>query len=587
MEQTVTDVFLRTCEKFKNSAALKHKQGGNWHTLTWQDYKQEVFSVAKGLMAIGFEAKEHLAILGQNSHQWVIADVAAIVAGGIPTGIYPTSSPEQCRFIMQHCRATVVIVEDHDQLQKILEIKDSLPQLRAIVMIGGEASYPNVYSWALLKQKGREINNKQLTERIKAQKPEDVATLVYTSGTTSNPKAVMLSHHNLTWTARVVIEEELHLGNSDRILSYLPLSHIAEQMITIHGPLAMGCEIWFAESIDKLKENLSEVRPTLFLGVPRVWEKIQDAMQKKGAAGSKLQKAVGAFAKKVGLEHGQRLLQGKPGHPLFPIVDKIIFSKVRKALGLDACRIQVTAAAPISEETLNYFLSVNLPLYELYGMSECAGPTTLSLPEAYKLGKVGRAIHGAELKIASDGEILIRGPHVFKGYLHDQGATNQAVDPQGYLHSGDVGEIDHEGYLQITGRKKNIIITAGGENIAPEMLENKLKTILGVEQVVVIGDHKKYLSCLFTLSDTALAMATSVGSAAKNKKDLSKCPSFHTYLEKELEKVNKEVARVQTIKNFYILGKDFTEDGGELTPTMKIKRNIVLEKYSKEIHALY
>ena len=442
-------------------------------------------------------------------------------------------------------------------------------------------------SWEKLLSLADDVPDSVLEERIAAQKPNDTATLIYTSGTTGEPKAVMITHDNLIWTAQSLLAA-LHFGSDDVGVSYLPLSHIAEQMITIHGPIAMGGAIAFSESVEKLPEALKEIRPTYFLGVPRVWEKMQAKMVAAGAGGPRLRRKLVAWAKGVGLRGGYAD-QNRSARPLlFPVADKLIFSKVRERLGLDRTRFCVTAAAPISKDTLEFFLSLGIPILEVYGMSECTGPATYSPPDAYRTAFCGVVIPGAELKIADDGEVLMRGRHVFRGYYKDPEATRAALDEDGWLHSGDIGTIDPDGYLKITDRKKDLIITAGGENIAPQLIEGILKSIPIVSQAVVVGDRKKYLGALLTLdADRLTREAEEIGSPARDVEAASTCPIFRAHIQAQVDGINEKLARVQTIKKFEVIAAEFTIDGGELTPTMKIKRKVVAEKYKRQIDSLY
>lgn len=589
MNKTVIQVFEKISKDLPEVPAYSYKEAGKWHDVTWKEYWKEVMNFANGLIQIGFQAKDSLCILSANNPRWSIADLAAIAAGGVPAGIYPTSSCEQCCYIISHSNASILVVENKVQLDKVYDEVMKFDHIKGIILIKGNDQRDHVYSWGKIDSFGRQSKKDTLYARIAAQTPQDLATLVYTSGTTSNPKAVMLSHINLTWTAACVVENHLELTQNDVMISYLPLSHIAEQMTTIHAPLCVGYKVSYAESVEKLAENLKEVRPTLFLGVPRVWEKIQAKMMEQGAKTKGLKKKLVTWAKKVGLEHAKETQFGRESGLSFKLAEKLVFSKVKKALGLDRCRLQITAAAPISEDTLNFFFSLNVPVYEIFGMSESTGPATISLPNGrYRIGKVGVPIHGTEIKIAEDGEILIRGPHIFMGYLHNPEATAETLDKDGWLHSGDLGLIDQDGYIKISGRKKNLIITAGGENISTEMIEGKYNNILGVEHVVAVGDRKKYLSALITLNPaTALVQSKKIGSPAKSVEELACCPKFNDYLMSEVEGINKSVARVQTLKRLTILPKQFSEDSGELTPTMKVKRNIVLKKYSAEIQSMY
>ena len=589
MSETVNSVFEETVKKYPDYIAYSFKQNGEWVSRTWREYWGEVQAVAASLIEHGLEPSDATTILSLNRPEWVIADLASIMAGGVPAGIYPTSSASQCEYILNHCKAKFIFLEDKTQLDKILSIKELLTELKGIVLFEGSSDDPMVHTWNDFLEKGRGLDKTKLEERIKNQKAEDLATLVYTSGTTANPKAVMLSHTNLCWTAANVIKNHLKLSSEDVFISYLPLSHIAEQMVTIHGPLVVACQVSFAESIDKLPDNLREVRPTVFLGVPRVWEKIQAKMVEKGAEASPLKKKIAKWAKAVGLEQAKKSQFRQVPGLQYKIAKKIVYKKVREALGLDRCRFQITAAAPISEDTLNFFFSLDIPIYEIYGMSECSGPATISLPDGqFRIGKAGLPIKDTEVKIADDKEVMIKGKNVFMGYLHNPEATQETLDGEGWLHSGDLGSIDHEGFLTINGRKKNLIITAGGENISTEMIESRFVSIPVVEHAVVIGDRKKYLSMLVTLDQaTASSFSKEIGSEAKDPSQIAKCPIFNEYLRKEVDRINQGVARVQTVKQFKILDTNFSEASGELTPTMKVKRNVVLKKYENVIAELY
>lgn len=589
MKKTVMEAMKTTVDKFGGKVALKYKVNGNWEETTWKSYYDQVLVTARAFMALGLEKGKAVSILGNNCPQWFISDLAAIFAGAVPGGIYTTNSPEQCHYITEHSEANIAVVEDAGQLKKFKQIRDRLPNLKAIVLMNGSDKDDQVYSWKELPKLAEKIPQSELDERIKSQTPDDCCTLIYTSGTTGNPKGVMITHDNITWTANQVITTVK--GNSeDQIISYLPLSHIAEQVVSLHGPINMGATTWFAESLDKLGENLTEVRPTIFVGVPRVWEKIQAKMLAAGASNPKLLQKIAAWAKKKGKIAGYAFQENKPMPPLFNLAQKVVYSKVRNKLGLDRCRIFISTAAPISMDTLEYFMSLNIPVTEVYGMSECTGPATVSLPEPfkYRTGWAGPVMPGAEMSIAEDGEVLMRGRHVFKGYFKNEAATKETIDNKGWLHSGDVGIIDEKGFLKITDRKKELIITAGGENIPPQVLEGKLKAIPIVNQVAVIGDRQKYMTALFTLDpEKIVAEAAKAGSDAKDTASAAKCEKFKAYLQKQVDEVNSTLARVQSIKKFIILPEEFTVEGGELTPTMKMKRRIINEKYAKEIKSMY
>jgi long-subunit acyl-CoA synthetase (AMP-forming) len=587
--KTVMQVLERTSSLWPNLPALKQKRGGAWHETTWKGYRDSVRTAAKAFIALGLEPGGGVAIIGYNSPEWFFADVGAIYAGGIPAGIYTTSSAEQCQYIAHHCEAAIAVVENREHLTKFLEVRDQLPHLKAIVVIDGDGADPaaNIHAWKDLATLAATVDESALEARMNGQKTDDVATLIYTSGTTGQPKAVMITHDNITWTAARVLNL-VSLQPGETIVSYLPLSHVAEQAVSIHGPMMAGATTWFAESIDALGDNLREVRPHVFLGVPRVWEKIQAKVMAAGAQNPPLRKKIAAWARGVGLRSNLAEQSGGKKEFLYPLAKKIVFSKVRERLGLDRCRMQITSAAPISRDTLEFFLSLDVPIYEVYGMSECTGPATVSIPGRYRTGKAGFCLPGAELKIAEDGEICMRGRHVFKGYLKNPDATAEALDTDGWLHSGDIGTIDGEGFLQITDRKKDLLITAGGENIAPQVLEGMLKGIPVVAQAVVVGDRQKFLAALLTLDPERVAAdAKLAGSPATTVQEAATCEAFKRWLDGEIAKVNERLARVQTIKKVTILPNELTVEGGELTPTMKVKRKVVNERYAKEIAALY
>ncbi len=593
MPTMVHEVLADVASRHGNRPALRVKRGGAWRTLTWAAYAREARRVGRGLVALGVERGQGVSIVGNNSPEWVLADIGAILAGAMPAGIYTTSSPSQVRYITDHCGATVAFADTAEQVEKFVAEKERLPRLRAVVQMSGEPSARSagglrILAWIDLLELGDGVPESALDERTRAQKPDDVCTLIYTSGTTGDPKAVMITHTNVVWTSRAVLDAVGVRDESLVGLSYLPLSHVAEQVVSIHGPMALGAVVHFTDSIEKLGETLAEVRPTLFLGVPRVWEKIQAKITMAAAGAPPSRKKLAAWARKTGLEGGYAEQRGAKKPLGYAVAKKIVFDTVRKKLGLDRAQFCVTAAAPISKDTLEFFLSLGVPILEVYGMSECTGPATYSPPDRYRTGKAGVVLPGTEIKIAEDGEICMRGKHVFKGYLNDPEATRAAIDEDGWLHSGDVGFIDDQGYLQITDRKKDLLITAGGENVAPQVLEGLLKSIPAVAQAVVVGDKKKYLAALLTLDPERLPKeAEAAGSAVRTIEEAARCAVFRRYIDAQIASVNAKLARVQTIKRYAILDREFSIDGGEMTPTMKVKRKFVNTKYRTEIESLY
>lgn len=583
----VNEVLDNTARAYADQPAIRVKRDGAWQSYTWKEYREHARMAARGFLSLGLLPGQGVAIIGYNCPQWFFSDVGAILAGGMPAGIYTTNSPEQCAYIVAHAECPIAVVEDAKQLAKFKEAWPQMPTLQHVVLMYGSDNDPRVLSWDQLLERGAKVAESDLEARLSAQKPDDVCTLIYTSGTTGNPKAVMISHDNLTWTARVTLKA-LGVMPGDEALSYLPLSHVAEQITAIHGPMAAAVCVSFAESLDKLGENLKEVRPHFFLGVPRVWEKIQAKMEAAGAQNSGLKKAIAKWARGVGMQAGYAIQRGEPTPALTGLADKLVFSKVKVALGLDRCRIQVTSAAPISRSTLEFFLSLGIVIYEVFGMSECTGPGTISSPEKWATAKAGYALPGTQVKIFPDGEICMRGRHVFKGYFKNPEATAETIDGEGWLHSGDIGTLDDRGLLQITDRKKDLLITAGGENIAPQVLEGLLKGIPVVAQACVVGDARKYLAALVTLDPEKIAgICTQIGSPATDVASASKDPAFQRFLQGEIDAINGKLAQVQTIKRWTIIPTEFTIDGGELTPTMKMKRKVIREKYGSQIESLY
>ncbi len=589
MKKTIMALLRETVAAHGNEPALKHKRNGRWETLTWQDYESQIRMTAKAFIALGLESGKAVSILGCNCPQWFITDLAAIFAGAVPGGIYTTSTTEQCHYIAAHSEANIVVVENAEQLAKFTPLWDQLPDLKAIVMMSGSDADPRVHAWDALPALAAAVAEETLEERIQRQDPDDCCTLIYTSGTTGNPKGVMINHHNIVWTARK-IAELCEADHQEELISYLPLSHIAEQMVSLMVPLTIGCTSWFAESLDQLGDNLREVRPTIFVGVPRVWEKIQAKMVEAGARNPPLKKKIAAWARKQGLVGGYAHQLGKSRPAFYPLADKVVFSKVRERLGFERCRLFFSTAAPIATDTLEFFMSLGIPIAEIYGMSECTGPATVSLPRPhdYRTGWAGPAMAGTELALGDYNEIMMRGPHVFKGYYKNEAATRETIDAEGWLHSGDVGEIDAAGFLRVTDRMKELIITAGGENIPPQVLESKMKGIPVVNQVVVVGDRRKYVSALLTLDPAKIALfADEAGSRARDAAAASACAAFGVSLQRQMDAVNATLPRSWTIKKFVILPEELSIARDELTPTMKLKRRVIMANYAAEIERMY
>ncbi|XP_025934467.1 long-chain-fatty-acid--CoA ligase ACSBG2 isoform X1 [Apteryx rowi] len=616
--KTVLELFEEAVRKYGNHYALAYKKDGRWTRISYKRYYGECWTAAKSFLKLGLERFHGVCILGFNSAEWFIADIGAILAGGLAVGIYTTSSPEACHYVAENCSANIIVVENHKQLQKILEVEHKLPLLKAIIMYGEEPreKRPNLYSWEeFMNIADQETDN--LTDIVESQKPNQCCTLIYTSGTTGQPKGVMLSHDNLTWTAATVgrcIQLSDATEKQETVISYLPLSHIAAQMLDIWLPLTFGAQVFFAQP-DALKgtliDTLREVRPTAFLGVPRVWEKMEEKMKCVGAKSSALKRKVASWAKEVGLQTNLKQMNGNTEVPVnFRLARHLVYKKVRKALGLDRCTKCYTGAAPITRETLEFFLSLNIPVYELYGMSESSGPHTISLPHAFKLTSCGKEMAGCRTLIHNpdgegNGEICFSGRHIFMGYLNMEGKTREAIDEDGWLHSGDLGKHDKDGFLYITGRIKELIITAGGENIPPVPIEDAVKEALPIiSNAMLVGDKAKFLAMLLTLkcqvsengepgddlTPEAIEYCRKLGSKATKVSEIisSKDQAIYATIQKGISAVNERaVSNAQKVQKWVLLEKDFSLLGGELGPTMKLKRAVVAQKYKDQIAQFY
>jgi long-subunit acyl-CoA synthetase (AMP-forming) len=587
MPDTVLEIFEATAAAHAERPAMARKRGGSWEFLSWREYREAVHRAARSLVALGVGPGSGVVILAGNRPEWFVASLATACVGARTAGIYTNSTPEQCRYIVEHAEAVVAVVDNATALAKLQGPAGRPKGLRFVVLLDGTSAEPGTLAWADFMARGEAAHEAEVVRRTTALGASTVSTLIYTSGTTGMPKGVMLTQRNLAFIAEK-IQELVPIGAADRLISYLPLSHIAEQVVSHLLSIANGTTVYFAESLEKMPENLREVQPHFFLGVPRVWEKIQAGIQAAGATASPLRRRIAAWARGVGRAAVEADQAGRPRPWSYALANRLVFSKVRARLGLDAARMLCVSSAPIAKETLDFFGSLGMPIMEAYGMSECTGPTTMSVPERYQLGRAGYAIPGTELKLAEDGEVLMRGPHVFLGYYKNEAATRETLDGDGWLHSGDVGEIDRDGYLHITDRKKELIITAGGKNIAPQHLEGQLKQIAAVSQAVAIGDRRPYVVALLTLDPARLAAeAERAGSSARTPEAAASDPLFRAYLEKQVEAVNQGLARYETIKKIAILPRELSVDAGELTPTLKLKRRAIHERHKDAIEALY
>ncbi|CAB3240681.1 unnamed protein product [Arctia plantaginis] len=639
---SVPGLLSRTVARYPDATALATKKAdGKWHKITYKQYQQRVRTAAKGFLKLGLERTNSVCILGFNSEEWYIADLAAIHAGGYAAGIYTTNSAEACYHCLLSSRANICAVQDKKQLDKILSVKDRLPLLKAIVQWEGkvDTSIPGVYSFDQVMEMGAKEPDTELNNVLKTIAVNECCTLVYTSGTVGAPKAVMLSHDNLTWDAFSISERVGDLKpTQDRLISFLPLSHVAAQVVDIYTTLANAVCVYFAKP-DALKgslvETLREVKPTRFLAVPRVWEKMYEKIMAVGASSGYIKKQIAMWAKDKGLKYHVARINGSLSSSMnslpldfttgemvkfwidgssfgYKMAKYLVFNKVHETLGLDQCTTFVTAAAPLSADIKKFFLSLDIPIVDAFGMSEASGAHSLSIYPKLSLDSAGELLQGTETKFGGSissngpGEIMMRGRHVFMGYLNDSVKTKDAINDDGWLLSGDIGRVDSNNLLYITGRIKELLITAGGENIAPVLIEQTIQSeLLHIGYAVLIGDKRKFLAVLITLKakvdpETADALdelesearkwVASLGSTATkiseivNKKD----PAVYKAIEEGIGRANKHaISNAQKVQKFAILPSDFSVNSGELGPTLKIKRNVVYEKYKDIIEDFY
>lgn len=612
---TVPSMFYQTVQRVPNHPAIAVKRGGIWIQWTYQQYFSDTQKAAKALIKLGLEPLHGVGILGFNSPEWFIANNGAIFAGGFTVGIYSTNNADACKYVALNSQCNVIVVENNQQLKKILQVWDDLPDLKAVVQYTGEVAEKrdNVYSWKEFMELSSQVSDDALQHRLSLLAPNKACCLIYTSGTTGNPKGVMLSHDNLCWTAGKAVDNAALLYASEVQLSFLPLSHIAGSLTDIYGAMACAATVYFAQP-DALRGSLlgtlKEVRPTVFVGVPRVWEKMVEGIKHKSREFGFFKKKIGAWAKSVGYRTTIAEMNHEPLPGAFKIAN-IMLKKAKGELGFDRCRIFMSGAAPIMKETIEFFYGLHIPLMEVYGMSECSGPHTVCSLDRFRTSSVGTEIPGVQTKLADkdeegNGEVRMYGRHVFMGYLDEEEKTKETFDEELYLMSGDIGKKDKDGFLFITGRKKELIITAGGENIAPVPIEDTVKECLPcVSNCILIGDKRKFLSMLITLkvdvnmdtlepTDNLTAVTVdwvkAQGSGSTKVSDIldHKDAIVLKAIQKGIDKANERaISRAQKIQKWSLLPRDFSIPGGELGPTMKLRRPIVHKMYAKTIDAFY
>ncbi|XP_052869909.1 very long-chain-fatty-acid--CoA ligase bubblegum [Anopheles cruzii] len=620
---SVPELMNHTVRDHPDHPAMMYQDAQKkWQTITYREYRERVHHMSKVFIKLGLEPHHTVAVLAFNSPEWFVSELSAIHSGGIITGVYTTNTAEAVQHVLESSRAQIVVVDDAKQMEKIYSIRQNLPNLKTVIQTRAPyAPYvqrqDGYYRWSELEEMDVGDVEEEFNNRLANIAINQCCCLVYTSGTVGNPKGVMLSHDSLTWDSYSIGKRLHQIRHAEEVLvSFLPLSHVAAQMVDIFLTLQFACTVYFADK-DAMKgtllSTLQEAKPTRMLGVPRVYEKIQEKMLAVGAQSSSARKLIAGWAKSVALQHHLDTMEGKPTNTWqYRLVRNYLLSKVKDALGLTRCVTLATAAAPMDRETKKYFMSLDLPINEAFGLSETSGAHSLTAPDSYNFDTIGKQLGGRETKIDQQderghGEICMRGRHVLMGYIGEEGKTHDAIDEDGWFHSGDVGYIDEAGFIYITGRIKELIITAGGENIPPVNVENLVKNELPyVSNAFLVGDKRKFLTMLITLKTqmdldtgepkdeltpetiTALKELGAEYSKLSEIHAAGPCPKVLKAIQAGIDRANlKAASNAQKIQKFALLKKDFSVPGGELGPTLKIKRNVVVEANKELIEKFY
>ncbi|MEZ5044268.1 MAG: long-chain fatty acid--CoA ligase [Saprospiraceae bacterium] len=600
MTYIVPKQFKKIAEQLSQQVAMRHKKYGLWQEITWKAYYQAAENLASGLYDLGIRKGDFVGVIGENCPEWIYIDMATQMLGASTVGIYATNAWDQVQYVINHAECKVLFAENEEQVDKWLRFKETSPQLVKVVYWDNKGLQTLTHAQLLafdalclagaktLKQNSAAIQ--ALTDAIQE---DDTAILVYTSGTTGPPKGAMLSNKNLLWTAHTLAGAEggSFMGNKEEIMSFLPLCHIFERTFSVYLHLVVGYTINFAESIDTVPQNLREIHPTIGYAVPRIWEKIYSRIYIQMNDADWINRQLYQWSLHISRRYLHKKDQGKrPGIGLSLgnfLAQKAVFYYLKERLGLEKMRFAISGAAPISPEILTFYRTIGLTLVEGYGMTETSAIITFSSMNNYKHGTVGRVAPGVELALAADGEILTKHEGVFKGYYKNQAATNLALR-ESWMHTGDIGEIDEDGFVKIVDRKKDLIITAGGKNIAPQFIENKLKFSPFINDAIVIGDRRKYLTAIIVLDEE------NINKYAQDHKiqyatyfDLADHPAIKKLIDAEVNEVNRHLANVEHIRKYKILSKRLYQEDGEMTPTMKVKRSFINESYADLIESMY
>ncbi len=594
-ETSMAAIFQNRVAELGNRACVMFKKDGKWVDLTWNDMNKMVHDLAYYLLSIGVKKGDRIGLFSPNRYEWWVADLAILSIGAVNVPIYATNSAEESEYVLQNSESRLCFVGTKDHMDKILQVKKNLKKMKEIILFDSLGKMPKgVLQLNECLETGQKYKKKnELEKRINAIKPGDLATIIYTSGTTGNPKGVMLTHDNFVQDVLLTTQEIGDLiTKEDTFMSFLPLSHSLERTVGEYGAIVFGSKTAFAEDVSKLMENFQEVRPTILVSVPRIYEKVHAGILAKVADAPGLKKKIFQFAMNQAKQNLPFQCSMKPRTGFFAkkynLADKLVFSKLKATLGLDKLKFAISGGGPLSVSDAEFFLGMGMTILEGFGLTETTPVTNYNRPGRIKIGTVGPAIPKTKVKIGEDGELLIKGPQVMKGYYKNPKATKEVFTKDGFFRTGDIATIDEDGFVTITGRLKDLIITAGGKNISPQNIENSLKTSRFIEQVAVLGDRRKYLAALIVPDFNALEKwAKQNGVSYTNKDDLITKPEVNKAVEEEIAKYTKQYARVEQIRKFRLLNAEWTQQTDELTPTQKVKRRVIDQKYAKEIESLY
>lgn len=598
--QTIPGLFLSSAERFGDRVALRQKSFGIWKDITWKAYKHSAQAISHGLVSMGLSKGDYVGIIGENCPEWLYIDVGIQLVGAVSVGVYTTNSIEQCEYVIKHADCSYLFLENEEQLDKWLAFRERTPMVKKVIVWDWKGlddfQDDQVISLRQLMEIGETAGSEiieKCTQFREYLSKDDTAVLIYTSGTTGPPKGAMLSHQNLTWTARALsgIDDTTQVGTNDEVMSFLPLCHIFERMFSLLSHIQAGYIVNFVESPDTIADNLREISPTVGYAVPRIWEKYHARIRIAIDDASPVKKWLANKA----VTHGERYIKKKIDQQSIGVRQQFIrwlyehtvYWKIRKHLGMERMRFAFSGAAPIAPDILLFFNAIGLNILEGYGMTESCGITSGTRLGTYRFGTVGLPLDGVEVKLSTEGEIMIRSDSVFKGYFKNPEATAKTIQ-DGWLYTGDIGELDETGHIKITDRKKDIIITAGGKNIAPQYIENKLKCSSYINDAIVVGEQRKFVSALIVLDEENInKYAQDQRVVYQTYADLAGNEAINSLISKEINEVNKGLSRVESVKKFAILPKRLYQEDGDVTPTMKVKRNAINDNYSELIESMY